>query len=100
MLPHRYALPPYYRPPDRAAVQALQDAYASAQVEGYTVKLHPWPPATLTLLGRLYIKAWGDVPTPNRLQARWCMPEAKAVLRAFGSYAAYYAAIEKDDTHG
>ena len=95
MLTQRYALPPAYRPPDRDAMQVLQDAYSAAKAEGYTNVKHPWPVPLLVALGRLYVRAWGDVPTPSRLQARWCMPDKQAVLKAFGSYAAYYAALEE-----
>lgn len=95
MLTQRYALPPSYPSPDRAAVQALHEAYSAAKAEGYSSIRHPWPVPVLVALGRLYVRAWGDVPTPARLQARWCMPEAKAVLHAFGSYAAYYAALKE-----
>jgi hypothetical protein len=47
-------------------------------------------------LGRLYVRAWGEVPTPARLQSRWCMPERKTIVQTFGSYAAYYHAIQEE----
>jgi hypothetical protein len=91
-----YAQP--QRPRDRAAMQRLQDAYALAKSQRFTTTLHPWPRAVLVELGRLYVRAWGVVPIPGRMLATWCLPEARAILREFGSYAAYYAALEEEDT--
>jgi hypothetical protein len=46
-------------------------------------------------LGRLYIAAWRVLPTPSRLKAQWSMPDRASVVRMFGSYHAYYRAIEE-----
>jgi hypothetical protein len=82
--------------PDRAAIQALHDAYARMTCERLHRGARPWSQKEMLTLGRLYVAAWRVLPTPSRLKAQWSMPDRASVVRMFGSFAGYYAQISKE----
>jgi hypothetical protein len=81
--------------PDRTAVQALQDAYARMTSGRLHHGRRAWTAEEMRELGTLYVSAWRTIPAPSRLKAQWCMPDAASVVRTFGSYTAFYAALEE-----
>jgi hypothetical protein len=86
----------YTAKPNRTAVQALQDAYAGYTTPHRRQMRRPWTVAEMLVLGKLYVAAWHAVPTPSRLRAHWCMPDSASVVKAFGSYQAFYAQISEE----
>ena len=72
----------------------LQDAYASL---GRNPENHiSWTKESAVEVGRLYVKTWGELPQVRRLRQRYCLPEASTILQIFGSFLAYWQAIEED----
>jgi len=83
---------PHLRTP--AALEALHGAYATAKARGLGVSRHPWTREATLELGRLFVAAWGTRPTPSQMEKHYGLPPRASILRLWGSYAAYYAAIE------
>ncbi len=76
-----------------AAMAMLQSHYAGCVQTGIGHRGTPWTHQEACTLGRLYVAAWGTVPTTNRMRAEWCLPSAKTILMLYGSYQAYFEAI-------
>jgi hypothetical protein len=79
-------------PINAQAICLLQHKYAQMMPH---CNRHPWSQKDAIELGILYIKSWEKLPTTNRMDRAYCLPDACTILRLFGSYAAYYALIEK-----
>ena len=80
------------RPVNIEAWQRLNDAYVACKKrEGKPS--HPWTVDGALMLGKLYVEAWGQLPTPTRMRATYAMPQQEVILRLFGSYEAFHAAI-------
>ena len=84
-------MPPPQVPDDPHALAALHGTYQALHGEG---RWHRWTREETVILGRLYVQAWGGVPTPWRMQQAYCLPDAGVIRRAWGTYAAYYAALD------
>lgn len=54
---------------------------------------YPWTAPSALALGRLYMQAWGQVPTPARMLATWSLPQYDTIIRLFGSCEAYQAQL-------
>lgn len=80
-----------YTKPAQAWVAELHEAYASVMPRSAA---RPWTRAQAINLGTLYARAWGDVPNTSHMGKSYCLPSQAAILKLFGSYAAYWAAIK------
>jgi hypothetical protein len=83
------------RPRNAGALNQLQDTYGFYVDQGRGHRGRPWTKAQALLLGHLYLHAWGCRPLPSRMRPAWCLPSAKTILGLFGSYGAYYEALDE-----
>src|SRR5262245_19180527 len=96
--------PPRYQTirADPQALAALQDAYEHYTQAGVGHRGNPWTCTQATRLGQLYVRAWRELPRPNRMRGEWCLPNAQTLLRLFGSYQRYWdtLALERAEALG
>ena len=83
------------RPINAEAWQRLNDAYVACKKrEGKPH--HPWTADSVLMLGKLYVEAWGQIPTPARMLAAYALPQYGTIMRLFGTCEAFHAAITGD----
>jgi hypothetical protein len=89
-------LPRLERPVNPEAVLKMQDLHARYLALGYGRRGKPWTQAQALALGRLYVQAWGTLPSIHRLRPEWCLPSAKTILGLFGDYTSYFQELGHD----
>ena len=78
------------KPVNQECMQALHEYYT--RIPRHSMH-YPWTRDECITLGKLYVKAWGIMPIPNRMRKEYCLPSMATIQSLFGSYEAYYAAI-------
>jgi hypothetical protein len=74
------------RPCNLEAWHQLMAVYAAAP--------RPFTRDVLLRLGRLYVQAWGVLPSTNRLNRGYGMPGSATIMRVFGSTTAFRALLQ------
>lgn len=87
------------RPINIGAWQKLNDTYALCK-KSEGKPQHPWTAASALMLGKLYVEAWGQIPTPARMLAIYALPQYDTIMRLFGSCEAFHRAITGSNIGG